>query len=65
MNMLWHDYSGVKLVSRAVIVQAVLKNYIPRSRRELRWDQLAERHEDRTVGFLIMRQHAPVIVHSF
>jgi len=55
MDMLGHDDDCVELISLTTVLATVLKNCVTRFGGEGRWDQLAERHEERPSGFLIVR----------
>jgi len=64
MHMFRHYNSSMKLVAFFVIVQATLEHEVASFWRERLCVPLAEGHEDGSSGFLVVRQHAPVFVHS-
>src|ERR1700687_2255747 len=62
MHVIGHHDRGMELDSLSVAVHAVLKNDVAGICRERISGQPAESHEDCPVGFLVMRQAAPVVV---
>jgi len=64
MHVVRHHYGSVELESFAIVIQTVLENCVAGFGRERLSTDFAERYEDSLAGFLIMRQHAAVFVHS-
>ena len=62
MNVFRHDNCGMKSKSRAVVMKAMTKNYIPSLGRQRLAVECAKSDEHHSVVFLIVRQSPPVIV---
>jgi hypothetical protein len=62
--MVGHDDGGVKDILTAVVVQAMAEDCVSSFGRKGFGVSLAEGHKYCPAGFLMVRQHAAVIVHS-
>ena len=63
MDVVGHDDGCIQGELFSVVVETVLENYVASAGRKGLAVSLAERHKQGSSGFLMVRQHAAIVVH--